>query len=109
MFAHERSLVEKYANQPFVLLGVNADESPFELKRVQEKAKLTWPSFWDGTNGTIASTWGVDKYPTLFLIDRENIVRWRHEGAPAEGLIEQKIDDALKRPAPATKEANEEF
>jgi hypothetical protein len=106
MFARERSLVEKFADQPFVLLGVNADESPFELKRVQEKAKLAWPSFWDGPGGGIAAVWGVDRYPTFFLIDRENIVRWRCDGVPPEGVMEQKIEEALKRPAP--KESKDE-
>jgi hypothetical protein len=100
MFARERSLVEKHAQQPFVLLGVNADESPFELKRVQEKAKLAWPSFWDGPGGGIAAVWGVDRYPTFFLIDRENIVRWRCDGVPPDGVLEQKVEEALKRPVP---------
>ncbi len=100
MFPHEKALVKKYQDQPFVLLGVNADESPFELKRIQDKAKLTWPSFWDGPNGGIAQIWGVERFPTFFVIDRENIVRWRYEGVPPDGLIEKQIDEALKRPAP---------
>lgn len=108
MFPHERSLVQKYSGKPFALLGVNADESPFELKRVQAKAGLTWPSFWDGRGGAIAAVWGVDKFPTLFLIDKENIVRWRYEGVPPAGMIEQKIDEALKRSTP-DKPKDEEF
>jgi hypothetical protein len=99
--------VEKYAGKPFALLGVNADESPFELKRVQAKANLTWPSFWDGRDGAIAAHWGVDKFPTVFLIDKENIVRWRHEGVPPEGVVEQKIEEALNKPAP--KASDDEF
>jgi peroxiredoxin len=96
MFAHERSLVQKYAGQPFVLLGVNGDESPFELQRIQNKEGLTWRSFWDGKNGAIAANWGVDGFPTFFLIDREGVVRWRHVGVPARGEIEKKIDELLK-------------
>jgi hypothetical protein len=100
MFPHERSLVQKYADRPFALLGVNTDESPTLLKRYQDKAQLAWPSFWDGSAGPIASTWGVTRFPTFFIIDRENIVRWRHEGVPPDGVMEKKIEEALKRAAP---------
>jgi hypothetical protein len=96
MFAHERSLVQRYANQPFALLGVNADASPFELRRLQEKAGLTWPSWWDGPNGSIATIWGVDRFPAFFLIDAEGVVKWRHVGVPSEKMIDDKIDEALK-------------
>src|SRR5690242_16516802 len=57
MFDHEKALVKSYAGRPFVLVGVNADSSPFELKRTQQKAGLTWPSWWDGPGGEIAAVW----------------------------------------------------
>lgn len=96
MFDHERALIEKYRDKSFVLLGVNADSSPFELKRIQEQAGLPWRSFWDGPNGPIATVWGVDRFPAFFLIDREGIVRWRHLGVPPEGELEKQIEEAFK-------------
>lgn len=100
MFDHERELARKYAGKPFVLLGVNADESPFKLKQTQDKAGLTWPSFWDGMGGPIAANWSVDRFPTFFLIDREGIVRWRCDGVPPDGELEKQIEEQLQAPAP---------
>ena len=98
MFEHEKALVRKHSKDPFVLLGVNADPSPFELKRTQQKAGLGWPSWWDGPGGEIATVWGIDVLPAFFLIDREGVVRWRHLGAPADGEMEKKVEELL-RPA----------
>ena len=83
MFGHERSLVQRFAGQPFVLLGVNADESLERLQQVQEKSHLTWASWWDGPDGPIAAAWKVDRYPSFFLIDRQGVIRWRQVGARA--------------------------
>ncbi|MFM7151922.1 MAG: peroxiredoxin family protein [Gemmataceae bacterium] len=97
MFSHEKELVKKFKGKPFVLLGVNADESPYVLKRTQDQAGLTWPSFWDGVGGSIAASYSVDRYPAFFIIDREGIVRWRSLGVPPEGELEKRIEENLAR------------
>jgi hypothetical protein len=96
MFGHERSLVQRFAGRPFVLLGVNGDESPQQLREVQAKANLTWASWWDGPNGAIGSAWKVDRYPTFVLIDRAGTIRWRQVGVPADGVLAAKIEELLQ-------------
>lgn len=96
MFTHEKKLVQKYQDRPFVLLGVNSDPSPYVLKKTQTDAGLTWTSFWD-EGGRIAAAWGVEMFPAFFLIDQQGIVRWRHVGVPSEGEIEKKIDELLSK------------
>lgn len=95
LFAHEKKLVEKYRDRPFILLGVNADGSPLELRATEEKAGLTWTSFWDGVGGPIATGFAVSCFPTFVLIDQEGKHRWQQIGAPAEGELEKKIDELL--------------
>lgn len=95
MFAHEKKLVEKYRDRPFVLLGVNADASPLELRTTEEKAGLTWTSFWDGVGGPITSGFAVDRFPTFILIDPEGKHRWQLVGVPSEGELEKKITELL--------------
>jgi thiol-disulfide isomerase/thioredoxin len=109
LFRHEKALVERYAGRPFVLLGVNADVDFDEARECQRQAGLTWASFWDGPSkdangarpgaGPICSAWKVDSFPTLFLIDHQGIVRWRHTGIPAEGELEARIDELLAKAA----------
>jgi thiol-disulfide isomerase/thioredoxin len=95
MFEHEKTLVANYASRPFVLLGVNADASPFELKRTQQRAGLTWRSWWDGPGGEICTVWGVDCLPAFFLLDADGVVQWRHLGVPPEGVMEQKVEELV--------------
>ena len=52
MIPHERSLVEKWKDKPFALIGVNSDGTNEEegLKKFLEQAKemgVTWRSFQD--------------------------------------------------------------
>jgi hypothetical protein len=98
MFAHERSLVQKYEDKPFVLLGVNTDDSREKLQVAQKKHDLNWRSWWDGMGGPIASQWRVEGLPTLFLIDHKGLIRWENLGAPdlkvMDQLIEQLVQEA---------------
>lgn len=95
MFEHEKALVKQYEKQSFVLVGVNGDASPFELKRTQQKAGLTWASWWDG-GGEIAAVWGVDRLPSFFLLDGDGMVKWRHVGAPPDGVLQQKVAEVMQ-------------
>ena len=103
MFGHERSLVQRFAGQPFVLLGVNADESPERLLEIQQKANLTWVSWWDGPGGPISEAWSIEGFPTFVLVDHLGVVRWRETGVPSAGVLERRIEElvqeARKRPA----------
>ena len=96
MFGHERSLVQRFSGQSFVLLGVNADPSREKLRQVEEKANLTWASWQDGRGGPIARIYEVQAFPTLILIDQSGAIRLRHEGAPPDGLLETKIEELLR-------------
>jgi hypothetical protein len=80
MYPHERSLVKKFADNPFVLLGVNSDSDRDDLKPVLAKEEITWRSWWDGgsTNGPIATKWNVSGWPTIYLIDAEGIIRHKN-------------------------------
>lgn len=77
MYPHERSFVKKFQGKPVVLLGVNSDGDREALKKVLEKEKITWRSWWDGggTKGPVASKWQVHGWPTIYIIDAKGIIR----------------------------------
>ena|ERR1041384_2845865 len=77
MIPHERSLVAELENQPFALIGVNSEASLEEYRKLAEQEKVTWPSFFDGggTEGPIATRWGVNGWPTVFVIDKKGVIR----------------------------------
>jgi len=88
MIPHERSLVEEMKNQPFALVGVNSESSLEEYRKQAETEPVTWPSFFDGggTEGPIATKWGVNGWPTVYVIDQKGVIR--HHGLRGEKLSE---------------------
>jgi len=96
MYPHERSLVKKLEDKPFVLLGVNSDTDLDELKKVLEEEKITWRSFWngkEGTSGPISTDWNVHGWPTLYVIDHKGVIRHKWVGSPGE----EKMDAAIEK------------
>jgi hypothetical protein len=90
MYPHERSLVEKHAGKPFVILGVNSDPKE-KLKSIMDSKTVTWRSFWDGgnTRGPIATRWNVSGWPTIYVLDHEGVIRFKN-------VREKALDDAIE-------------
>ena len=104
MFPHERSLVEKYKNEPFAIVGINSDKDLEALKDVRAKENISWRSFWngpEGTGGPISSTWNVRGWPTLYILDAKGTIRYKSVGANEEAIdktLEELLAE-LKQPA----------
>jgi hypothetical protein len=95
MFPHERSLVERLKNEPFVLIGINTDPSKDLYREEAKKNGITWRSAIDGsTTGPICTKWGVDGFPTLYLIDAKGVIRqaWNTVGSPGDEVIDKEVD-----------------
>jgi hypothetical protein len=107
MIPHERSLVEKWKDRPFALIGVNSDGTDEEKGRTlyAEKAKemgVTWRSFRDEHNTPrISETWRVTGWPTLYYIDHEGVIR--HKDVRDEAEMEKVLDEMLEAAEAAAK------
>jgi peroxiredoxin len=95
MYGHERSLVQRYQDRPFVLLGVNTDADAATLKQIQEKQHLPWRSWYDGPDGPICKEWRILGFPSIFVIDAKGVVRYQHVGPPGEEELEREIETLL--------------
>jgi serine/threonine protein kinase/S1-C subfamily serine protease/peroxiredoxin len=73
LYASFRYYTQIYSDQPFVFIGVNADE-PARVKALADKMPFRY--FLDGPDGPIAKQWGVETLPRAFLIDHEGNVRY---------------------------------
>lgn len=94
MYPHERSLVTKYKDRPFVILGVNGDD-PARLKAICEKNELTWRSWASGTKGPIVQQYKVRSWPTIFVLDKDGIIRYKNvRGDTLENAIESLVKQA---------------
>jgi thiol-disulfide isomerase/thioredoxin len=90
---HEKALVKSLKDKPFVLLGVNGDDTPEDLKEAEQQQGLNWRSWWD-EGKSIQRRWGVKVLPTVFLIDHKGVVRYRFEGVGP--TTEEDLDAAVK-------------
>ena len=84
MIPHERSLVEKWKDRPFALIGVNSDRTNTEkgmalYKEKQKEMGVTWRSFRNEDPShhmnPLARAWSVRTLPTTFLIGADGTIR----------------------------------
>ena len=97
MYPHERSLVKKYAQSPFALIGVNSDRTLDRVKKAIKDNGITWRSFWQGpkgTGGAISTRWNVTGWPTIVLIDHKGVIRFR--GHHVDDKLLDKLIEAAK-------------
>jgi hypothetical protein len=88
--------VQQFRNRLFVLLGVNEEPSREALQRVAYREQLPWRNWWDGPGGALAAAWGVEVFPTFFLIDRQGVIRFKHVGVPPPGSLEEEIEQLVR-------------
>jgi len=96
MYPHERSLVKKYKDRPFVIVGVNSDPSLEVLRKAMKDNDLTWTSFFDGggTGGPIATQWSVRGWPTVYIIDQKGIIRSTNgRGPELDKMLKELLGD----------------
>ena len=75
LYPVQRKLVEKYRDEPFVLLSVMRDEAIDTLQSALASGKITWRCWWDGMQGPIHAAWNSPGAPTLFLLDHEGVIQ----------------------------------
>ncbi|HEY3788547.1 MAG TPA: TlpA disulfide reductase family protein, partial [Urbifossiella sp.] len=101
---HEKELVERFKNRPFVLIGVNADDEKDEARKAIAKTGISWRSFADGVkddHGPIAKAWAVAAWPTVYVIDHTGVIREnRLRGQRLDGPLEALIAEAEKAAKP---------
>jgi hypothetical protein len=91
LYPHERSLVERYRDRPFVLLGVNSDPDREHVKHAVLREQINWRSWWAGSvDGEIPRRYLVGRWPTMYLLDSRGKVR--HSQIEASAL-----DDAIEK------------
>jgi len=99
MFPHERSLVEEMKGKPFALVGVNSDEKDRAKKSIADN-KLNWRSFWAGekrTSGPIPAAWHVKGWPTIVVLDRDQVICYRGYNGEEATKIAKQLVAALER------------
>lgn len=73
---HQKALVERHKDEPFAILGINTDDDKDDYKKKLGEYGVTWRSSWQGsTQGPIPTQWGINGYPTIFVLDAQHVIR----------------------------------
>jgi thiol-disulfide isomerase/thioredoxin len=69
----------EFPSADFQILAVNLDKKPKKALKLVEKFNIGYPSVSDPA-GSLPASYGLETMPTSYLIDRNGIVRYVHEG-----------------------------
>jgi peroxiredoxin len=92
-------LAKRYAKESVVLLSISADTDQAKWRDFVAKNKMTWPQYYDGRR-TVQAAFGVNAYPTYFVIDQEGIVRAQAIGTNRFSDVVDAVKTCLKQPPP---------
>ena len=97
MIPHEKTLVKRYCDRPFVLLGVNSDKDKQQYRRMAKSMGVTWRSAWLGSSDhELLTSFGIRQWPTLLLIDAEGTVQEFWEGLPEDlDALDRRIEELV--------------
>jgi thiol-disulfide isomerase/thioredoxin len=100
MIPHEREMVKKLKDKPFVLVSVSVDAEKEDLTKFLEKETMDWTHWFDGEGGPVAKKLRVKAFPTLYLIDAKGVIRKKWIGVPGgdpeSPIVEEAINQLLK-------------
>jgi peroxiredoxin len=111
------ALQAKYSGRGLVVLAVasNKNESPAEIARNASNLNLPFPVLLD-RDGRIASRLGATHTPSIFILDREGILRYRgaidnnrRPGEAGRKAFAEQALDALSAGIPVPQSRTEEF
>lgn len=98
---HEKKLVERLKDKPFVLIGVNGDDDRAKAKQTTEKEGMGWRSVWNGAggpDGPVTKAWNVRSWPTVYVLDAKGVIRAKHlRGKELDDAVDTALKDAEKK------------
>lgn len=100
MYPQERALLKKFRDRPFTIVSVVTDEDVETVKGAIASGKITWRCWWDGgTDGPITARWGIVSFPSIFVLDRNGVIRFKdfrgdNLDRAVSGLLDEPETDA---------------
>ena len=88
---------ETYRDKGFEIVGISFDRDRKALKRVVEGLQLGWPHYFEESQGQnqFGQRFGITHYPSMWLVDKQGIVRFVSAGQD----LERKIETLLAEPS----------
>jgi thiol-disulfide isomerase/thioredoxin len=93
-----KRLHSRYANGPFVMIGVNADHEEGVAERFVEKNQMRWAQVIGEGSGRLMSAMAVHAFPTEMVFDHEGVLvgQTRGWGTATGRALADRIGDAIQ-------------
>ncbi len=94
MIPHEKALVKRLKDKPFVLFGINSDDSA-TYHRKRKQMGVTWPSIDNASvSPKISTKWGVEGWPSIYVLDHKGVIRFKDvRGTEMDRAVEQLLEE----------------
>ena len=91
---HEQALAAKLRDQPFTFLWLISDGSREQTRARLDVHGIDWPHLFMPfeTRNPLSQQWGINEWPTTFILDREGVIRFRGN---EEALGGEKLEQAV--------------
>jgi peroxiredoxin len=80
--AEQKTFMAPFVDQPVVWIGITDDSDPAKSAAALEKYGIPWRVIWDGRQGPINTRWNVHSWPSVFVLDRQGVIRARNARGP---------------------------
>src|SRR5262245_47441329 len=91
-FPHYQELSARHGKD-LAIVGISEDDEDNGIDRFIEETGVRFPVAWDGDK-SLAQRYRINSMPTLFIIDKNGLVRYVHQGfRPGD---EDQIDNAIQ-------------
>lgn len=99
MIPHEREMVARLKDKPFVLVSISADETKETVKEFLDKESMPWTHWWEGQRESgILFDWNVESLPTIYVLDHKGVIRHKNlRGDALEKAVVKLIEEAEKK------------
>ncbi len=96
MYPQLRELREKYESKGLSVVSVVTDKTIDTLRQAIAEKDITWRCWWDGEDGKIVSRWGITAFPSIFVVDRKGIIRFKNvRDKPLEKAVQFLLDKTV--------------
>ena len=70
-----KAAYQKLHDQGFEIVGVSLDNEKEALEEFVQSEKLPWPQYYEGRENKLATEFGIESIPTMWLVDRQGNLR----------------------------------
>jgi thiol-disulfide isomerase/thioredoxin len=97
---HVKAAYEKFHERGFEVVGISFDQEKEALQKVVNAQQIPWPQYFNtaGEEHEIGRTFNITHYPSMWLVDKDGVIRYISAGQDLEQKITHLLDGTEEKP-----------